>query len=70
MPSRLSGGAGTEMRDRRADRLASALFRLLAVHPRFSAAERLIGYAVLDRSVPRSEGPPPELDAEQGREAG
>lgn len=43
---------------------------LTACHPRFSAAERLIGYAVLDRSVPRSEGPPPELDAEQGREAG
>ncbi len=43
---------------------------LTACHPRFSAAERLIGFAVLDRSVPRSEGPPPELQAEQGREAG
>lgn len=34
---------------------------LTACHPRFSAQERLIGYAVLDRSVPRSAGPPPEL---------
>lgn len=35
---------------------------LTTCHPRFSAQQRLIGYAVLDRSVPRGEGPPPELD--------
>ncbi len=35
---------------------------LTTCHPRFSARERLIGYAVLDRSVPRSAGLPPELE--------
>lgn len=34
---------------------------LTACHPKFSAQERLIGHAVLDRSVSRSAGPPPEL---------
>jgi sortase A len=34
---------------------------LTACHPRFSAAERLVGYALLDRTVPRDQGPPPEL---------
>jgi sortase A len=34
---------------------------LTTCHPRFSARQRLIGYAVLDRTVPRESGPPPEL---------
>lgn len=34
---------------------------LTACHPKFSAAQRIVGYAVLDRVVPRDEGPPPEL---------
>lgn len=34
---------------------------LTACHPKFSAAERLVGYAVLERSVPRDQGPPPEM---------
>lgn len=40
---------------------------LTTCHPRFSQRERLIGYAVLDRSVPRTDGPPPELSAGGGR---
>lgn len=36
---------------------------LTACHPRFSAEQRLIGYALLDRTVPRADGPPPELGA-------
>lgn len=36
---------------------------LTACHPRFSAEQRLVGYALLDRVVPRSEGPPAELRA-------
>lgn len=39
---------------------ASLVF--ITCHPRFSARERLIGYAVLDRSVARSAGLPPELE--------
>ena len=39
---------------------------LTTCHPRFSAQQRLIGYAVLDRSVPRGAGPPPELDGTTG----
>jgi sortase A len=35
---------------------------LTTCHPRFSAEQRLIGYAVLDRSVARSAGLPPELE--------
>lgn len=38
---------------------------LTTCHPRFSAQQRLVGFAVPDRSVPRSEGPPPELHAAQ-----
>lgn len=34
---------------------------MTACHPKFSAAERLIGYAKLDRFVPDEDGPPPEL---------
>lgn len=34
---------------------------LTTCHPVFSARQRLIGNAVLDRSVDRSAGPPPEL---------
>ncbi len=41
---------------------------LTACHPKFSAAERLVGYAVLDRSVPRSQGAPPELLADDRTE--
>ena len=39
---------------------------LTTCHPRFSAKERLIGYAALERSVPRSAGPPPELEVGLG----
>lgn len=34
---------------------------LTACHPKFSAAERMIGYALLDRFVPRADGPPAEI---------
>lgn len=38
---------------------------LTACHPKFSAQQRLIGYALLDRTVPRAEGPPPELQEDR-----
>jgi diguanylate cyclase (GGDEF)-like protein len=38
MPSSCPEAPGPEMRDRRRERLSSALFRLLAAHPRFDAA--------------------------------
>lgn len=41
----------------------SASMVLTACHPKFSAAQRLVGFAVLERSVPRSEGLPFELSA-------
>ena len=65
MPSRLSGGAGTEMRDRR-EKLAGALFRLLAAQPRFEAAAvvdtrvsppRLVAATPAMRALRRDGGP-------------
>ncbi|MGB3184773.1 MAG: class E sortase [Ornithinimicrobium sp.] len=35
---------------------------LTSCHPKLSAEKRMIAYASLDRHVPRSEGPPAELD--------
>ncbi|MFK5635907.1 MULTISPECIES: class E sortase [unclassified Ornithinimicrobium] len=37
---------------------------LTACHPKFSAEERLVAHAVLERSVPRDQGPPPEIRAD------
>lgn len=37
---------------------------LTSCHPRFSAAERVIGYGVLERFQPRADGPPAELAEE------
>lgn len=37
---------------------------LTTCHPRFSARERLVAYAVLVHSVPREDGPPAVIDAE------
>lgn len=39
---------------------------LTTCHPRFSAQQRLVAYAVLSQSVLRSEGPPPELETARG----
>jgi hypothetical protein len=36
---------------------------LTSCHPKFSAAQRYITFAKLDRIVPRTAGPPPELTA-------
>lgn len=36
---------------------------LTTCHPRFSAEQRLVAYAALDRSLPRAQGLPPELTA-------
>ena len=38
-----------------------AWLTLTTCHPKFSAAQRLIVFAKLDRVVPRSEGAPPEM---------
>ena len=40
-----------------------AWLTLTSCHPKFSAAQRYIVFAKLDRVVPRSEGAPPELTA-------
>lgn len=40
---------------------------LTTCHPRFSAAERLVATAALDRSVPRASGAPPEISGEDDR---
>ncbi|ANS80011.1 hypothetical protein SGUI_2615 [Serinicoccus hydrothermalis] len=34
---------------------------MTACHPKFSAAQRIAAFALLDRFVPRSDGPPPEV---------
>ncbi|MDQ3359695.1 MAG: sortase [Actinomycetota bacterium] len=44
---------------------AQAWMVITACHPKFSAAERLIGYALLDRTVPREAGPPAELSGDR-----
>jgi len=40
---------------------SAAWMVLTSCHPKLSAAQRIIAYAVLDRHVPRSSGPPVEL---------
>lgn len=40
---------------------SAAAMVLTSCHPKLSAAKRIIAYAVLDRHVPRSSGPPAEL---------
>lgn len=47
--------------DQPAEEPTEAWMVMTACHPKFSAAERLIGYAKLDRFVPDEDGPPPEL---------
>ena len=37
------------------------ILTMTSCHPRFSEAERIIAYSVLDQWYPRSEGPPPEI---------
>ncbi|OLT15662.1 hypothetical protein BJF80_09760 [Serinicoccus sp. CUA-874] len=34
---------------------------MTACHPKFSAAQRIAAFALLDRFVPRADGPPPEV---------
>lgn len=43
---------------------------LTTCHPRFSARERLVAYAVLVRSVPRSQGPPAGVTVAAGSQSG
>jgi sortase A len=51
--------------DRPGQEPTEAWMVLTACHPKFSAQERLVGYALLDRTVPRSEGPPRELQEDR-----
>ncbi|WP_168581483.1 class E sortase [Gephyromycinifex aptenodytis] len=46
-----------------------AWMTLVACHPPFSARLRYVGYALLERQVPRSQGPPAELSADAPRAA-
>ena len=47
--------------DRPGVRPRQAWMTLIACHPPFSARQRYVGYALLDRTVARVAGPPPEL---------
>ncbi|WP_153398584.1 class E sortase [Ornithinicoccus halotolerans] len=56
--------------DRPGEEPEQASMVLTTCHPRFSAAQRYVAYAGLDRSVPREDGPPPELaEADTGTAA-
>ena len=61
---RIVGPAQTEVvaavPDRPGRTATGAWMTLIACHPPFSARERYVGYALLDRFVPRAAGPPPE----------